>query len=257
MRGLADDGIEEGDVESVTPSARSAPKWKRIARLMRDWLNSLSIALLLFIVVRTFLVEAFRIPTRSMENTLLAGDFLLVNKAVYGAQVPGTQTRLPAFGEPRRGDVIVFTPPHEPDRHYVKRVVGLAGDTLAMIDKNLYVNGELLSEPYARYTDSDPLGDYTAPSMLWQRAFLAHSMEERSYHPSRDTWGPLVVPRGRYFVLGDNRDDSEDSRFWGFVHADAITGRPLLVYYSFEPGALGSFAYLTQVRWSRIGGLIH
>lgn len=257
MRGLADDGIEAGDGERSAPSAPTAPRWKRIARVMRDWLNSLSIALLLFIVVRTFLVEAFRIPTRSMENTLLAGDFLLVNKAVYGAQVPGTHTRLPAFGEPRRGDVIVFTPPHEPDRHYVKRVVGLPGDTLAMIDKTLYVNGEPLSEPYARYTDSDPLGDYTAPSMLWQRGFLAHDIEERLYHPSRDTWGPLVVPEDRYFVLGDNRDDSEDSRFWGFVHADAVTGRPLLVYYSFEPGALGSFAYLTQVRWNRIGGLIH
>lgn len=232
-------------------------KLVRFARAVRDWTRSLLIALLLFTVVRTFLVEAFRIPTRSMENTLLAGDFLLVNKAVYGAQVPGTRTRLPAFGEPQRGDVIVFTPPHEPRRHYVKRVVGMPHDTLAMIDKTLYVNGEPLSEPYARYTDPDPLGDYSASAMLWQRGFLAHRIEERTYHPSRDNWGPLVVPTDRYFVLGDNRDDSEDSRFWGFVEQDAVTGRPLLVYYSFEPGALGSLAYLTQVRWSRIGGLIH
>ena len=257
MRGLADDGIGEGDGASAGKSASAVSGLTRFARAVRDWMKSLLIALLLFTVVRTFLVEAFRIPTRSMENTLLAGDFLLVNKAVYGAQVPGTHTRLPAFGEPRRGDVIVFTPPHEPDRHYVKRVLGLAGDTLAMIDKTLYVNGEPLSEPYARYTDSDPLGDYTAPSMLWQRGFLAYHIEERAYHPSRDNWGPLVVPPNRFFVLGDNRDDSEDSRFWGFVHAEAITGRPLLVYYSFEPGALGSFAYLTQVRWNRIGGVIH
>ncbi|HUF13641.1 MAG TPA: signal peptidase I [Longimicrobiales bacterium] len=256
MRSSSDDGIEAGNDESERSAARvSRPA--RFARALRDWTKSLLIALLLFTVVRTFLVEAFRIPTRSMETTLLAGDFLLVNKAVYGAQVPGTRTRLPAFGEPQRGDVIVFTPPHEPDRHYVKRVVGMPHDTLAMIDKTLYVNGELLSEPYARYSDSNPFGDYSAASMLWQRAFLAHRIEERTYHPSRDNWGPLIVPADRYFVLGDNRDDSEDSRFWGFVHEEAVTGRPLLVYYSFEPGALGSLAYLTQVRWSRIGGLIH
>lgn len=256
MRSFPDDVNEAGRNETERSPARASMLLK-FGRTVRDWTRSLLIALLLFTVVRTFLVEAFRIPTRSMENTLLAGDFLLVNKAVYGAQVPGTRTRLPAFGEPQRGDVIVFTPPHEPDRHYVKRVVGMPGDTLAMIDKTLYVNGEPLSEPYARYSDPDPLGDYSAPAMLWQRGFLAHRIEERIYHPSRDTWGPLVVPAQRYFVLGDNRDDSEDSRFWGFVHADAVTGRPLLVYYSFEPGALGSLAYLTQVRWSRIGGLIH
>lgn len=256
MRQFPNDANETDDGAAGAKSA-TVSGLARFARAVRDWLKSLAIALLLFLIVRTFLVEAFRIPTRSMENTLLAGDFLLVNKAVYGAQVPGTQTRLPAFGEPQRGDVIVFTPPHEPARHYVKRVLGLAGDTLAMIDKTLYVNGEPLSEPYARYTDSDPLGDYSAPSMLWQRGFLADRIEERTYHPSRDNWGPLVVPEDRFFVLGDNRDDSEDSRFWGFVHADAITGRPLLVYYSFDPATIGSFAYLTQVRWSRIGGLIH
>ena len=257
MRSSSDDQIEPDDEVPARVSRGRLSRLARFARAVRDWTKSLLIALLLFSVVRTFLVEAFRIPTRSMENTLLAGDFLLVNKAVYGAQVPGTRTRLPAFDDPHRGDVIVFTPPHEPDRHYVKRIVGMPGDTLAMTDKTLYVNGELLSEPYARYSDPDPLGDYSATSMLWQRGFLAHRIEERTYHPSRDNWGPLVVPAGRYFVLGDNRDDSEDSRFWGFVHAQAVTGRPLLVYYSFEPGALGSLAYLTQVRWSRIGGLIH
>ena len=257
MRSSSDDGIEAGSDESERRSPARVSKLARVARALRDWTKSLLIALLLFAVVRTFLIEAFRIPTRSMENTLLAGDFLLVNKAVYGAQVPGTRTRLPAFDEPGRGDVIVFTPPHDPDRHYVKRVIGLPDDTLAMVDKTLYVNGEPVSEPYARYSDIDPLGDYSAVSMLWQRGFLAHRIDERTYHPSRDNWGPLIVPADRYFVLGDNRDDSEDSRFWGFVDGAAVIGRPLLVYYSFEPDALGSVAYLTQVRWSRIGGLIH
>lgn len=255
MRSFDDDVIEARDDVAASPVPTS--RIGRLMRSIRDWTRSLLIALLLFTVVRTFLVEAFRIPTRSMENTLLAGDFLLVNKAVYGAQLPGTQSRLPAFAEPRRGDVIVFTPPHEPDRHYVKRIVGASGDTLAMIDKILYVNGEPLSEPYARHDESDPFGDYTSPAMLWQRGFLAAATGIRAYHPSRDNWGPLVVPDDRYFVLGDNRDDSEDSRFWGFVETTAIVGRPLLVYYSFEPDRLGSFPLLTQVRWSRIGGIIH
>src|SRR5687768_14566037 len=134
MRQFPNDA-NETDVGAAGAKSMTVSGLARFARAVRDWLKSLAIALLLFLIVRTFLVEAFRIPTRSMENTLLAGDFLLVNKAVYGAQVPGMQTRLPAFGEPQRGDVIVFTPPHEPARHYVKRVLGLAGDTLAMIDK--------------------------------------------------------------------------------------------------------------------------
>lgn len=243
--------------EQVNDSGGPRVAWGwRFLRGLREWTKSLLIALLLFTLIRTFLVEAFRIPTRSMENTLLAGDFLLVNKVAYGAQVPGTDDRLPGLEQPERGDVIVFRPPHQPDRHYVKRIVGMPGDTLAMIDKALYLNGEPLSEPYVSHSDPDPLGDYSAPAMLWQRGYLVRVVEERSYHPTRDNWGPLVVPPDRFFVLGDNRDDSEDSRFWGFVDAAAVTGRPLLVYFSFEP-AVGSLAYLTQVRWGRIGGMIH
>jgi signal peptidase I len=218
-----------------------------------EWFKSLTIALILFLVVRTFVIEAFRIPTASMESTLLVGDFLLVNKAVYGAQLPGTPMRLPAFGEPERGDVIVFTPPHEPRKNYVKRLVGMPGDTLFMRDKVLFVNAAPVKEPYARH--GDPL-DIHAPGMRWQLEHLMDPGQRQHYRPSRDNWGPVVVPEGQYFVLGDNRDDSEDSRYWGFVNQGAIKGKPLFVYYSFNPRALSQLPWLTEIRWDRIGGAI-
>ena len=127
------------------------------------WAKSAAIALALFLVIRTFLVEAFKIPTGSMENTLLTGDFLLVDKAVFGAEIPGTSMRLPARREPRRGDVIVFNPPHDPEKSYVKRLVGVPGDTLQMREKVLRLNGRQVTEPHARY--SDRAGDAVHPDM--------------------------------------------------------------------------------------------
>lgn len=210
-------------------------------------------AVALFLLVRAFGVEAFRIPTGSMESTLLVGDFLLVNKAVYGATVPSVGVHLPAFREPRRGDVLVFNPPHEPDKNYVKRLVGLPGDTLEMHEKALRVNGRPLEEPYVQYIDRG--GDAVHPGMAWQSHYL-NASTPRSYHPSRDNWGPIVVPDGEYFVLGDNRDNSEDSRYWGFVDRGAIRGRPWFVYYSFDPVSGGSAPWARAVRWTRIGHLV-
>ncbi|NIP83366.1 MAG: signal peptidase I [Gemmatimonadetes bacterium] len=224
-----------------------------VGRWTWEWVKSLVIAFTLFLVIRTFVIEAFRIPTASMENTLLVGDFLLVNKAVYGAQVPGTHLRLPALGDPELGDVVVFTPPHEPDKNYVKRLVGMPGDTLEMRDKVLFRNGEPIREIYARH--GDPL-DVHSPGMRWQMDYLMSPAERLDYRPTRDNWGPLVVPEDRYFVLGDNRDDSEDSRYWGFVSAAAIKGKPLFVYYSFNPRTLRQVPWLTEIRWDRIGGAI-
>lgn len=226
-----------------------------LGRWLWEWTKSLLIALVLFLLIRTFIVEAFRIPTGSMENTLLVGDFLLVNKAVYGAQVPGTAVRLPSFDTPERNDVVVFLPPHEPDKNYVKRLVGLPGDTLMMRDKVLYLNNEPQVEPYARH--SDPHGDIFVPSMLWQLDYTPAHGPSAPRRPSRDNWGPVVVPEGHLFVLGDNRDDSEDSRYWGFVDAAAVRGRPFFIYYSFEPRALRPFPWLTDIRWQRIGGLVN
>lgn len=223
-------------------------------RWLWEWAKSISVAILLFLVIRTFLVEAFKIPTGSMERTLLVGDFLLVNKAVYGAQVPFTAIRLPAFDNPERGDVVVFEYPLDPSKNYVKRVVGLPGDTLAMRDGELYVNREREHEDYVQHTQ--PGGDYHDPQFDWQKEFLVPGVDRATYHATRDDWGPIVVPDGKYFVMGDNRDNSQDSRYWGFVGASLIKGRPLFIYYSFDRSKLRPMPWLTEVRWERVGNLV-
>lgn len=222
-----------------------------------EWTKSIGVAFLLFLVIRTFLVQAFKIPTGSMEDTLLIGDFLLVNKAVYGAQIPGTDVRLPGFSGIDRGDIVVFVYPdpyneYDPDPDYVKRVVGLPGDTVEMLDKKLYVNGERLDEPYVRHLDT--LDDQTRPQFEWQRRYLAPGVDPDAYRPTRDNWGPLAVPPDHYFAMGDNRDNSADSRYWGFVPREAIKGQPLVVYFSKDTAS--PIPWIDEVRFSRIGDLI-
>jgi len=220
-------------------------------------MRSIGMAFLLFIIIKTFVFEAFQIASGSMTHTLLTGDFLFVNKALYGAQIPGTKARLPGFRQPARGDVIVFAYPRDPTQDYVKRVIGTPGDTVAMRHGHVLVNGNRLAEPYVQRIDPD--NDVTSPDFEWQRTFfLARSDDDRRrYHPQRDEWGPLVVPEGKYFVLGDNRDDSSDSRYWGFVDATAVKGRTLLVYFSYDRGTHDALPWLTDIRWSRLGSLIH
>src|ERR1700756_247759 len=213
-----------------TPARLPSPASSRrsvFSRWFDSWMRSLGMALVLFLIIRTFLLEAFQIPSGSMERTLLAGDFLFVNKAVYGAQIPGTQARLPGFESPRRGDVIVFAYPKNPELNYVKRVIGTPGDTVEMHRGAVRVNGRMVAEPYVQRVDP------------------------------RDTWGPIAVPAGKYFVLGDNRDNSADSRYWGFVDAAAVKGRPLVVYFSYDRGTRDALPWLTDIRWSRLGSLIH
>ena len=220
----------------------------RTLLILRGWIRFTAIALAALLCLRVFAVDAYIIPTSSMEQTLLVGDYLLVNKALYGAEVPGTEITLPAFRDPKRGEVVVFRPPHDPHRSYVKRGVGVPGDTLQMKDKLLFLNGDPQEEVYARYLDRR--GDAIHPSMAWQSDHLVAAHPGRHYIPTRDTWGPLVVPAGRYFVLGDNRDNSEDSRYWGFVGREDIRGRPWIVYLSLEEEHRG---FLRQVRWDRMG----
>jgi signal peptidase I len=243
---------EQGEHQAPEQARRVEPAGT--GRWLWEWIKSISVAILLFLVIRTFAVEAFKIPTGSMESTLLVGDFLLVNKAVYGAQVPFTAIRLPALDSPERGDVVVFQYPLDKSKNYVKRVVGLPGDRVAMRNGDVYVNGERMSEAYVRHTQ--PGGDYYDPSFEWQRDHLAPSVDPADYRPTRDDWGPVVVPTGKYFVMGDNRDNSQDSRYWGFVGRSLIKGRPLFIYYSFDRGKLRPLPWLTEVRWSRVGDLV-
>jgi signal peptidase I len=225
-----------------------------VRRWIWEWTKSIVIAFGLFLVIRTFLVEAFRIPTGSMENTLLVGDFLLVNKAVFGSHIPFTSLRTFAFSEPRRGDIVVFVPPHEPGKNYVKRLVAGPGDVVEMREKVLFLNGAAVDEPYVRYTDD---ADVYSASMYWQCEYTPHAAGDNGgCRPYRDNWGPLVVPPDRYLMLGDNRDDSEDSRYWGFVDRSAIKGKPLVIYYSFEPDPNRPVPWLSNIRWSRLGRVL-
>lgn len=217
-----------------------------------DSAKSIPVALLLFFLVRAFLVEAFKIPSGSMEGTLLVGDFLLVNKLLYGAEIPFTNAQLPAVRAPERGDVIVFQYPADLSKNFVKRLVGLPGDTLAMRDGVLYLDGRPQNERYVSH--SEPGVDPVAEDFRWQRNYLVRTAEASGgFHPSRNNWGPLVVPERNFFVLGDNRDNSLDSRYWGFVADSLLRGRPMFVYYSYAPEASDDLAWLTRIRWSRLG----
>lgn len=216
--------------ERKAEALREANRSRRVkgGRWWRDWLRILPAALVLFFAVRTFVVEAYRIPSGSMERTLLVGDFLLVNKWVYGAEVPFTGKRLPSARTPQHNDIIVFDWPVDRSKAFVKRLVGLPGDTVAMQDGLLLRNGRPQREPFV--TDRGSAVDAV-----------------------RDTWGPLVVPPRHFFVLGDNRGKSLDSRYWGFVPDSLLRGTPWLVYYSFSPDSSVAAPWLTRIRWTRIG----
>lgn len=234
--------------------AMNRPRWRW--RFFSEYALILVIAVPLFVLLRTFGIEAFKIPSGSMENTLLVGDFLLVNKAIYGARVPYTHVRLPRFRKPRRGDIIVFRFPRDERVDFVKRLIGLPGDTVEMRGGRVLVNGVVLDEPYVVHSGAEE--DPGMEEFGWQRSFLVRSAEARQgYHPSRNTWGPLVVPKESYFVLGDNRDNSYDSRYWGFVPDSLLAGQPWVVYYSYERDAPTTHPWLSDIRWSRIGTRVH
>jgi signal peptidase I len=204
----------------------------------RDTLESLVVTVILAIFGTTFVLQAFKIPTGSMENTLLIGDHLLVNKFVY-AYPTGLLARLLPYREIRRGDVVVFKFPPSEDQtqsgeHFVKRVVGLPGDRVRIFHRQVLVNSEALKEPFVRHTYLDQLrpGDDFPPSPSeYLRGSTSDWGVEMQNHIRN---GELVVPPGHYFVMGDNREQSWDSRFWGFVPRELISGKPLLVYWSYE-----------------------
>lgn len=251
----------EQDSRAITPEQRN-DALRHVNRrrayalgFLWEWTKIFWISVALFLVLRTFIVEAFKIPSGSMERTLLIGDFLLVNKMAYGAEIPFTQVRLPALREPQRGDVIVFESPEDVSKTYVKRLVGVAGDTLEMRDGLLVRNNARLAEGYVSH--SAPDDDRFEERFRWQKNHIVQSANASvGYYPSRNNWGPLVVPEKSYFVLGDNRDNSSDSRYWGFVADSLVKGRPLVIYYSYDPDTASGFAWLSRIRWNRLGELV-
>jgi signal peptidase I len=256
----------------ATPSnagrAQKARPASQQSRAKNLWENFKSIvgALAIFLLLRAFLVEAYRIPSGSMIPTLLVGDWLFVNKAIFGAHVPFTNTSLPAYREPRRGDVVVFVSPYQADEDsagrdptptLVKRLVGTPGDTLFMRNGVLYVNGIAQRQGYGMTTQVDPaMASSVDPLFNWQKKVGLKSSRfgAAPAQPSHDNWGPLVVPPHRLFMMGDSRYNSKDSRYWGFVPRENVRGKPLFVYYSYNADDSDRpVPMLTDIRWSRIG----
>jgi signal peptidase I len=216
--------------------------------------KSLAIAAVLFVILRAFILQTFVITSGSMEQTLLVGDFLMVNRISIGSRIPFTQTRLPGYSAVRRGDVVVFDPHHVEDLKLVKRLIGLPGDTLEMVAGELILNGEPQVESYAQHRSPAGGEDFNR-EMLWQLDYLLPEVDRRSYQPSRDTWGPLVVPLDHYFMLGDNRDNSLDSRFWGMLASWRLEGRAVFKYFSYERDTV-PFAFFRRIRWKEIFTII-
>jgi signal peptidase I len=214
-----------------------------------SWLRSFVVAFALFLVIRTFLVGTFHIISGSMEGTLQIGDALFVTRALYGAEIPLTGKHLPGVRAPRRGDVVVFDSAEEPGLMVVKRLIGQQGDTIEMRNNFVFVNGDSLPEPYAvRAADTYDRAD---PKMRWQRRYyVGHNHE--TYRPALHNWGPIVVPADSFFAMGDNRDESYDSRYWGFLGRDRIEGKAVLVYYSYDKDGILPLPLITAIRWGRL-----
>lgn len=216
---------------------------------LAEWTKSLVLVFAVFLVVRVFLVGNFVIDSGSMKNTLLVGDYLFVNKLATGSRVPFTDLRIPGYSEPRRGDILVFDPHHEENMSIVKRVVGMPGDTLQMRDKIVYLNGDVYDEPYVEVIATRDVHD---PQMSWQNDHLVGGPRD-DYRPTPDNWGPLVVPEDHYFMMGDYRDDSLDSRVWGFLEGWRFKGRVAFIYFSYDRDSYRPFPWITEIRGSRIG----
>jgi signal peptidase I len=220
---------------------------------VREYFESIVVAVILALFIRTFVVQAFKIPTGSMENNLLIGDHLLVNKFVFGPTASSIERALLPITEIKRGDVIVFKYPEEPGRDFIKRVIGLPGETVELRDKKVSINGTPLDEWYVHFLE--PPG-------------ASSEFREVTSFDVRERYGPVTVPPDQYFVMGDNRDNSQDSRYWGFLPRDYVKGKALVIYWSYDAGlqdyheasagetlkGLGSVFvhFFTRTRWDRM-----
>ena len=210
--------------DNSTAQAEVAPQRSHI----RENIEAILVAILIALFIRTFVVQAFKIPSGSMKQTLLIGDHILVNKFIYGVKIPYWNKTIIALKPPQRDDIIVFKYPVDPNKDFIKRVVGVGGDVVESRDKQLYVNHERVNHDFGVHTDPRILSGANKP---------------------RDNFGPLTVPENALFVMGDNRDESFDSRFWGFVDLKAVNGKAFIVYWSWDKHNFG-------VRWNRLGQLL-
>jgi signal peptidase I len=261
---------------SSVAAARGKAKAKRqLPSTLWENVKSIAGALVIFLFIRTFFVEAFRIPSGSMIPALLVGDWLFVNKLVYGPHIPFTQTNLPGYSDPKRGEIVVFVSPFQPDEAaigndgtptLVKRLIGMPGDTIYMREGLVYINGLAQRQGFAAASNEKGDPNSVDPLFDWQKRFALTSSRfgAAPAQPTHDNWGPLVIPAAHYFMMGDNRYCSKDSRYWGVVPRENVRGRPMFVYYSYRPGDEPSpvctyetsdrpLPFITDVRWGRIG----
>jgi signal peptidase I len=195
-------------------------------RFIKEYLEPIVIAVFIALFIRAFIVQAFKIPSSSMEPTLLVGDHLLVNKFIYGIRIPYTDIKLFQYKKPGRGDIIVFIFPKDRSKDFIKRVIGTEGEKVAIVHNKIYINDKLIDDPWGRFT---------MPRI------------------SIEDYGPVRVPESSLFVMGDNRDNSQDSRFWGFVKLNEVKGKALIIYFSWDSNAQD---LLNKIRWTRFGKLI-
>ena len=195
---------------------------------LRENIEAIILAIILALFVRTFIIQAFKIPSGSMKNTLQIGDHILVNKFIYGVKLPFIGTTIIPYKKPQRGDIVVFKFRQEPEKDFIKRTIGVPGDVIEIRNKEVYVNNKRLEQDYAIYSDS---------------RIIPRGMQPR------DNFGPVKVPEDSLFVMGDNRDHSYDSRFWGFVNLKDVKGKAFIIYWSWDNDNFG-------VRWNRIGKIL-
>jgi signal peptidase I len=201
-------------------------------KFFKDYLEPIVLAVLIALFVRTFIIQAFKIPSGSMEPTLLVGDYLLVNKFIYGIKIPFTETKVFRFENPQRGDIIVFPFPKDPSKDFIKRVIGMGGEKVEIIESKIYINDRPIPDPWGHF----------------------EKIISAEYIQRIENFGPVFVPEDSLFVMGDNRNNSEDSRFWGFLRVNSVVGKAFILYFSWNPHAENLW---NTIRWSRIGRLIH
>lgn len=218
-----------------------------------DYSRSLFLVFFIVLLLRSFIAEPYKIPSGSMLPTLKIGDFILVNKFAYGLRMPVWHTTLVPVGHPKRGDVVVFRFPANPSINFIKRLIGVPGDTISYTDKTLYINGKKMPKAYLGHV-LEPANSNTASVTLFNENLMpvTHDIYNNPWQPKGDFYN-VKVPKGQYLVMGDNRDDSEDSRYWGFVSEKYFVGKAFIVWMSWD----SSSHSLLPVRWSRIGRVIH